>query len=91
MDESNELWCIIFGLVEENYTQPLEWGINTGHKVLQVLADSFEDETFENRKDRAGQGRRTSPYQRESSRGLEFNGKKFEAGQRGEGDGHHLG
>jgi hypothetical protein len=87
------LWHVEYDIIEEGYARVMELrGIDEGQKVLQILADPLEIKTCENREDRAGQGRQTSACRiRASSRGLEFDHKITEAGQRGEGGGQRVG
>ena len=93
VEKLDELWRIEYNLIEKNYIQPVQlWGIDAGHKVLQVIADPFERKNSENREDRACQGRWVSAFLvREGFRGLEPKDQTAEESQRGEGGGYRIG
>jgi hypothetical protein len=92
-DELSNLRGVEIDLIEENYVQVAESrGIDAGHEVIQIFADSSELKIRESEKDRACRRRRSLTFPiRVRLRGLESEGKSFEAGQRGEAGDHHLG
>ena len=53
-DEPGALGSVEYKLMEESYMQAVEyWGIDPGHKVLQIFAYASELEVFKSWEDRA--------------------------------------
>ena len=92
-DESDQLWCVEYDIIEKGYIQMVELrGIDAGHEFVQVSADPLEQKTGENGEDRACLWRGTPACPvRERSRGLKSKGEIFESGQGGEGSDHRFG
>jgi hypothetical protein len=59
--ELRYLWDVEDGLIEKHEREVVKKrSIDSGHEVLRVLADTFEHESGEGRKDSAGRWRGTS-------------------------------
>ena len=92
-DELDQLWRVKDAIIEEVYQRLVELrGIDVGHKVLQIFADSLEVKGRKNGEDRACRGRETSAFQiRAKFGGFKCERKFFEAGQCGKGGVHRVG
>jgi hypothetical protein len=89
-DEPRELSDVKDKLTEEHDTDIVEkWGIDSGHEVLQVLADALELEAGESGEDSTCQRRWTSRIRVRILR-FEVDFKPSELGQRGDACGHCL-
>ena len=53
INELGELWEVKIDLIEESYTQGIEfWGIDEGHEVLYVFDNPFKTKIMESGDDR---------------------------------------
>ena len=52
IDKLHELWHVEYDIIEEYYIQVVELrGIDAGHEVLQIFADSLETKQYESGED----------------------------------------